>query len=98
MKREVYDCDKCGKTMEERQAHHFAVPIRRFMDAAGSMDTEFRRFDLCSDCVAVELRKFIAGKYDHIPESADPFDVRDALHRRGILLVEEVTGKSQNPS
>jgi hypothetical protein len=57
MRREVVDCDRCGKTQPNTQ--HFCVPIGRNTDGAGSSDTETVDLDLCPECMKWALDQFL---------------------------------------
>lgn len=56
-KREVSDCDCCGK--ESKQAQRISVKIGRNMDAAGSMENEYADVDLCPCCMAKALNSMV---------------------------------------
>ncbi len=51
--RVVHDCDSCGKPAAPVLT--VDVPVRRCMDAAGSMDTDHERVDLCVACARLAL-------------------------------------------
>ncbi len=51
--RSVVFCDRCGKRGQGCRPVY--ANVRRFTDAAGSMDTEQVTVDLCGDCCAGEL-------------------------------------------
>jgi hypothetical protein len=58
-KREVIDCDKCGK--ESSQAHTFRINTGKSMDAAGGYSTDMEIVDLCPACCANELQQLLTG-------------------------------------
>ena len=56
--REVFDCDTCEKK-DLKEHGTVTVHTRRYMDAAGSMDTDWEAFHLCIDCLQRELMVFL---------------------------------------
>lgn len=52
--RTVYDCDRCNK--QNVVTRQIQVAVKRYCDAAGSMDTEVEQVDLCIDCLRDKLR------------------------------------------
>lgn len=57
-KREIYDCDRCGK--KDVAARMLHVPLDRYTDAAGQGCSEYDNTDLCFDCAMTLLRKLLS--------------------------------------
>jgi hypothetical protein len=71
MERKVYDCDDCDRKGLIEIAR-ITVETRRYMDAAGSMDTDVEYADLCIICLRKHLMKFLEKfNYDEGKKWAD---------------------------
>jgi hypothetical protein len=57
-RREVIDCDRCGKPGDP-YVMTFGVTTGRGVDAAGSPEDRYENVDLCQGCMGVELTGFL---------------------------------------
>lgn len=67
MYKNICVCDSCGKELKYNSEHyHIDFASSRFCDAAGDMDYNTIRIDLCEQCChkAVNALNIIALKYE----------------------------------
>ncbi len=57
MKKVIYLCDRCDK----EAVKHFEFCVDRQLDGAGDTDDVYEDMDLCSECMGIQLDKFIAA-------------------------------------
>lgn len=64
MQKTIIVCDNCGKELASPGRYHIDFASSRFCDAAGDMDYNAIRVDLCENCArnAVQSLKKIAER------------------------------------
>lgn len=69
MLRQVIDCDRC----EKPGAKAFSIPIDRRYDGAGSRENVDVVFDLCGECAALLLQRWLTDNLSFKGETTKKF-------------------------